>query len=94
LPEDYIYLPKNRLFETWGDDIAINGNNTYIINKDKSTFYIVKLNHEYFIWLKDEYLNIIYFHDIYDPNITSNSTFMRIINNNKLYYYNGIHYII
>jgi hypothetical protein len=28
LPLSYKYLPNNRLFETWGDDILVYGNNT------------------------------------------------------------------
>lgn len=95
LPEDYINLPNNRLLETWGDDIIINNNDTYLINiNNNSSYYIIKLNNEYFVWLKDSNTDIQYFQDIYDPYSQSNNTFIRNIGTSTLYYKNGIHYIL
>lgn len=95
LPENFINLPNNRLLETWGNDITINNNETYLVNRDDEySYYIISINNEYFVWLKNEESEIQYFHDIYDTNNKSNNTFIRIVNNITLYYCNGIHSII
>lgn len=95
LPENYIDLPNNRLFETWGDDITINGNNTYIVNNaDNSIYYIININNEYFVWLKNVDYTIQYFHDTYDPSCQDNNTFIRNINNKILYYNKGNYHIV
>jgi hypothetical protein len=86
-------LPNNRIFETWGNHISIDGNNYEIYLDDKS-FFITQLDNEYFIWLKDDDLEILYFHDIYECNDESNNTFIRIIGDYVLYYNNGVcHYL-
>lgn len=79
LPEDLPDLPSNRLFQNWGDHLIINGDNTYIVYDHKYTFHITELENEYFIWLTDNGLDILYFHDIYDTNDTN--TFIRTIGN-------------
>lgn len=92
--EDYINLPNNRLFETWSDNITINSNNTYIINIDIISFYyVIKLSNEYFIWFKNNNLEIEYFYDTYSSN-KSDKTFIRRIGNCTLYYNNSVYYIL
>lgn len=94
-PENFIDLPNNRLLETWGDDITLNANNTFIINKDGSySYYVINFSNEYFVWLKNEYSEIQYFHDVYNPEDKSNNTFIRNIGKLKLYYNKGIYSIL
>jgi len=94
-PENFMDLPNNRVLETWGDDITLNANNTFIINKDDSySYYVINFSNEYFVWLKNEYLEIQYFHDVYNPEDKSNNTFIRNIGKIRLYYSNGIYSIL
>jgi len=92
--EDYINLPNNRLFETWGDSLAINGDNTFLIEEGSCSFFVRQLDNEYFVSYRDDELEILYFQDIYDPNDKTNNTFLRIIGNSELYYRNGLCYIL
>lgn len=94
LPEEFINLPSNISFESWGDELTINSNNTYIIAKNNGyLYYIIKLDNEYFVWIKNNN-KIQYFYDTYDPYNNLNDTFIRHINNNVLYYNNNIYYIV
>lgn len=94
LPLGYYNLPNNRLFECWGDSILIYGDNTYLVEKDNSSFFIRKIDNEYFISFMLEGIEVLYFQDIYDPQDKTNNTFIRIIDNTELYYCNGMHYIL
>jgi hypothetical protein len=90
LPLDYINLPNNRLFEVWGDDILINGDNTYLINRDNNTsFFIRQLDNKYFVTLRYKNITLFNFYDMYNLENESNNTFIRTIGSFELYYING-----
>ena len=55
---------------------------------------VIQLHNEYFITVYYEWNKLFYFQDIYDPYDVSNNTFIRIIDNVKLYYLNGKYHII
>jgi len=89
LPQGYTNLPNNRLFETWGDNVIINGDNTYVVNKDNHAFFIRELDNEYYVSLNFKEKEILSFHDKYDPKDKSNNTFIRTIGSSTVYYHNG-----
>ena len=94
LLQDYTNLPDNRSFESWGDELVINGDNTYIVNKDDNhSFYITQFENEYYVLLKFQEEEIYNFHDTYDSNDKFN-TFIRSIGNYSLYYRNGLCYLL
>ncbi len=94
LPQGYTNLPNNRLFETWGDDICINGDNTYTVYKNNDLFLIRQLDNEYFITLKYKDKELFNFHDLYELDDKTNNTFIRTIGSSQLYYNNGVHHFI
>ena len=91
LPQGYTNLPNNRQFETWGDELIINGDNTYVVKKDNYSFLIRELNNEYFVSVNYKDKEILSFHDIYEAgNERKNTnTFMRTIGSSTIYYKDG-----
>ena len=89
LPQGNTNLPNNRQFESWGDEIFINSDNTLIVNKDNHSFFIKELDNEYNISLSYNGKEILNFNDKYDSNSQNYNTFVRTIGNSVLYYKNG-----
>ena len=95
LSELYNVLPNNRQFETWGDSLTIYNDIHFLVEDDNlDQFVIWHIENEYHISLSDLDGIICYFKDIYDSNCKSDNTFIRIIGNMELYYYNGECYYI
>lgn len=90
MPEGYTNLPNNRIFETWGNEIVINGDNTFSVIKDNHVFNISQFDNEYYVTLQYKDKKLFHFQDIYDLNDKSNNTFIRTIDRTKLYYHNGV----
>lgn len=89
LPHGNTNLPNNRLFESWGDEIIINDDNTYTVNKNNHSFLIKELNNEYNISLFYRDKEILKFKDKYDTSSKSDNTFVRTMDNSELHFYNG-----
>jgi hypothetical protein len=94
LPPYFLNLPYNRFYETWGDELIINGDNTYVVNQDYYSFIITQFEDEYHVLLKDDGEELFNFYDVYYSDDGSNNTLMRTVGSYKLYYFNNMYHTI
>jgi spore coat protein CotH len=87
-------LPRTRLYENWGDEVVVNGDNSYLVNKsDNISFFIRQFFNECHVTIYKDNKELLNFYDIYNP--TDNyDIFMRYISNYQLYYNNNNYHII
>jgi len=92
---DYLsILPCGRLLETWGDELIINGDSTYIVNKNEYSYFVTMFEKEQHVLLKYQNQALLNYFDIYDCVDNNYNSFMRYIGDYVIYYTGNQYHII